>query len=91
MCKTYTAIYKLAQHTESDILICTLANSKVEGKLHHCNCDFHHDKCYEDIITLKDATVTCLKTKETCEFKWINIPTKHILMFAFKCCEKTDS
>lgn len=91
MCKTYSAIYKLAQHVESDVLICSLANVKVEGKLHFCNCDFHHDKCFEDIITLEDATITCYKTKETSEYKWLNIPTKHILMFAFKCCKKTDS
>ena len=88
MCKTYDAVYKLAQQVESDILICSLPNVKVEGQLHKCGCEFDDNKCYDDIITLKDAVVTCHKTNNTREYKWLNIPSKNILMFAFKCCEK---
>ena len=88
MCKTYDAIYELAQHSESDILICSLNNAKIEGKLHRCNCDFKDNRCYDGVITLKNAIVTCYKTEYKKEYEWINIASKHIQAFAFKCCEK---
>jgi len=88
MCKTYDAIYELAKHAESDILICALGHKKIEGHLHKCNSEFHEDKCYDGIVTLKDATVTCFKDENVKEYTWINIPSKHIQAFAFKCCEK---
>ncbi len=87
MCKTYDAIYELSNHVESNILICSLNHLKIEGELHNC-CDiFDTKECYEGIITLKDAKVYCHTTQTTKEYKWLNIPTKHIQAFAFKCCE----
>lgn len=87
MCKVYDAIYELSEHTESDILICNIGHSKIEGKLYKCFEEFGQKECYKGIITLKDARVKCLYTNEEKMFKWINIPTKHICAFAFKCCE----
>ncbi len=88
MCKTYDAIYNLSKHTESDVLICRLNSIKIEGNLHKCCEEMGQEKCYEGIITLTDATVTSLKNEYQKEYKWINIPSKHIQAFAFKCCEK---
>ena len=88
MCKTYDAIYELSKHTESDILLCFLRNKRIEGQLHMCDSKFHENRCYEGVITLKDAVVTCRNEDYLREYKWINIPSKYIETFAFKCCEK---
>ena len=88
MCKTYDAIYELVNHTESDVLICFLDNVKIEGKLYKCDYEMGKEKCYDGIITLKDAIVTCRNEDYVKEYKWINIPSKYIETFAFKCCEK---
>ena len=88
MCKVYDSIYELSKHAKSDVLICYLNHLKVEGHLHKCNSEFHGDKCYDGVVTLKDANIRCLKTETTKEFAWINIPSKQIQAFAFKCCEK---
>ena len=90
MCKTYETIYELVKHTESDILICALPHAQIEGKLTKCNFKKDEDTCYEDIVTLEDAIVKCHNSQETKEYKWINIPSKHIQAFAFKCCEKNQ-
>lgn len=87
MCKTYEAIYQLKDYVESDILICYLNHLKVEGTLHSCDCNFKESRCYDGIVTLKDATVYCPKTDYKKEFAWLNIPSKKIEAFAFKCCE----
>ena len=88
MCKIYDAIYELSQHTESNILICSLNHLKIEGELHKCMCDFNESKCYDGVITLKNAVVTCKNDEYKKEYEWINISSKHIQAFAFKCCEK---
>lgn len=87
MCKTYDAIYEILEHVESNILICNTDNLTYEGVLYKCH-ESSDCKCLDGIITLKDATVMCHKTNERKEFKWINISSKHIQSFAFKCCEK---
>lgn len=88
MCKTYDAIYELSNHVESDILICALGHLKVEGQLYKCREElFSSDECYDGVITLKDATVSCLKGEHKKQYKWFNISSKHIQAFAFKCCE----
>lgn len=87
MCKMYDAIYELSKHVESDILICAVGHLKVEGQLHKCNELFGKDECYEGVITLKDAKVSCHKGGEVKEYKWFNVSSKHIQAFAFKCCE----
>lgn len=87
MCKTYDAIFDLAKHVESNVLICFLNHLKVEGTLHNCK-NKEDGKCYDDIITLEDVKVTCPKTGDTKEFSWLNVPSKHIQSFAFKCCER---
>jgi len=86
MCKTYEAIYDLAKKMESDILICSLNHLKIEGQLHKCDSD--EGKCYKSVVTLKDAVATCPHTDYKQEYRWINIPSKHIQAFAFKCCKK---
>lgn len=86
MCKTYEAIYELSKKMESDELICSLNHLKIEGTLH--KCDSKDGKCYEDVVTLKDAVAICPKSDYRQEYSWINIPSKHIQAFAFKCCEK---
>ncbi len=88
MCKTFDAVYELSEHVESDILICFLNHLKIEGKLH--KCDKKEGKCYDDVITLKDAVVTCPKSGYSQEYTWLNVPSKHIQSFAFKCCEKQE-
>ncbi len=88
MCATYDAIYELSNHVESDILICSLNHLKVEGRLYNCEKEFGEKECYDGIITLKDAIVKCPESDYTKEYKWLNISSKHILAFAFKCCEK---
>ena len=87
MCKTYDAIYELSKYVESDILICSLEHMKIEGQLYKCCSEMGKEKCYEGIITLKNAVITCCKNHEEKHFKWINIPSKFIQAFAFKCCE----
>lgn len=87
MCKTYDAIYEIAKFVESNILICNTGNTKYVGEIHKCDCYSNDCKCIDGIITLKNAQATC-KNGETKEFKWINISSKHIESFSFKCCEK---
>ncbi len=93
MCKTYDAIWELSKHAKSNTLICSLNHAKIEGELFRCS--FHDDsnkakngECYDGIITLKNATVSCPKDGYSHEYEWINISSKHIQAFAFKCCEK---
>ena len=86
MCKTYDAIYEIAKFVESNILICWTGNTKYEGVIHKCDCYSNDCKCIDGIITLKDAKTTC-KNGEEHEFKWVNISSKHIESFSFKCCE----
>lgn len=88
MCKTYDAIYELVKHTESDILICMLDHLKIEGQLYRCEYEMGKEKCYEGIVTLKDVKIKCFHHEEEKQFGWLNIPSKHIKAFAFKCCEK---
>ncbi len=89
MCKTYDAIYEIAKHSESNILICSLGHLKVEGELFKCDKD-NDNKCYDGVITLKDAKVCCPKSDYKKEYAWINISSKFIQAFAFKCCEKNS-
>ena len=86
MCKTYDAIYELARHVESNILICCLRHTKIEGELYRC-CENEDCKCYDGVVTLKDAIVTCHATGAQKQFKWLNVAPKSIEAFAFKCCE----
>ena len=86
MCKTYEAIYEIAKFVESNVLICKTSNATYEGIIHKCDCYSNDCKCIDGIITLKDAKITC-KNNETKDFKWINISSKHIESFSFKCCE----
>ena len=86
MCKTYEAIYDLSKKMESDVLICSLNHLKIEGQLY--KCDHKDGKCYEEIVTLKDAVVYCPKSDYQQEYGWINIPSKYIQAFTFKNCKK---
>lgn len=86
MCKTYDAIYEIAKFVESNILICQTENLHFEGEIHKCDCYSNDCKCQDGIITLKNAVATC-QNGEKKEFKWINISSKHIIAFSFKCCE----
>lgn len=88
MCKIYDAIYELAKHVESNVLICSVGHLKIEGELHKCDCITNDCKCYDGIITLKDVIIKCHKSGEEMKYKWLNISSKHIQAFAFKCCEK---
>lgn len=90
MCKTYDAIYEIAKFVESNVLICCSEHVKYEGEIHKCDCYSNDCKCIDGIITLKNAKVTC-ENGEIKEFKWINISSKHIESFAFKCCEREPS
>jgi len=85
MCKTYDAIFELSNYTESNILICSLHGMKIEGELHKCYEEMGQEECYKGIITLKNAKIHCSDGEK--EYKWINIPSRHIQAFAFKCCE----
>ena len=86
MCKTYEAIYDLSKRMESDVLICSLNHLKIEGTLH--KCDSVDGKCYKDVVTLKDAVATYPNSEYRQEYSWINISSKYIHAFAFKCCKK---
>lgn len=90
MCKIYDAIYELSNYAKTDILICSVGHLNVEGKLYKCCAEFGDEKCYEGVITLKDAIVHCSHSGENKEYKWFNISSKHIDAFAFKCCEKEE-
>ena len=83
MCKIHSAIYELSQHVESDILVCSVNNLHIEGRIHKCDWQKDNNKCYDDIVTLTDAIATS-DNGYIKEYKWINIPTKHIGAFAFK-------
>jgi hypothetical protein len=67
-----------------------MGDLKIEGKLYSCEYEMGKEKCYDGIVTLKNAKIKCLNSheenKET-DFAWINIPSKQIKAFAFKCCE----
>ncbi len=90
MCKTYDAIWRLSEHVKSNILICSLNHLKIEGELHKCSFseEKQNGECYDGIITLKNAVVSCMKNEYKHEYEWLNISSKHIQAFAFKCCEK---
>jgi len=86
MCKTYEAIYEVAKFVESNVLICCTSTAKYEGEIHKCDSYSDDCKCIDGIITLKNAKVICENGQEH-QFKWINISSKHIESFSFKCCE----
>ncbi len=86
MCKTYDAIYEIAKYVESDILICKTEHAVFEGQLHKCDCYSNDCKCEDGIVTLKDVVVTCDDGQKH-EFRWMNISSKHIVAFSFKCCQ----
>ena len=86
MCKVYDAIYEIAKFVESNVLVCHTANAKYKGEVYKCDCYSNDCKCIDGIITLKNATVVCQNGIER-QFKWINISSKHIESFLFKCCE----
>jgi hypothetical protein len=87
MCKTYDAIIEMKKQMEVDTLIVYIEGAEVKGSL-QCECDCKKHECHHDIITLKDATVTCKHTHETKEFKMFNIPSMWIKAFYFSCCIK---
>lgn len=87
MCKTYDAIYEIAKFVKSSVLICYTAHAKYEGIVHKCDCYSNDCKCIDGIITLKDATISCDNGKEK-KLEWVNLASKHIESFSFKCCEK---
>lgn len=87
MCKIQDAIYELVNHVKSDTLICSLGDITIEGKLHQCECGFSDCKCYDGVITLENAVVKCCKNDYKKEYRWINISSKQIKAFSFKCCE----
>ena len=89
MCKTYDAIYEIAKFVESNILICYTMCGKYEGEIHKCDCYSNDCKCIDGIITLKNAKMTCKNGQEK-EYKWINLSSKHIESFSFKCCSKEE-
>jgi len=90
MCKTYDAIYEIAKFVDSNILICHTTQAKYEGEIHRCDCYSNDCKCIDGIITLKNAKITC-KDGNQKEFKWINISSRHIESFSFKCCETNEN
>lgn len=90
MCKTYDAIYEIAKFVKSNVLICHTACATYEGEVYKCDCYSNDCKCIDGIITLKDAKVKCNNGEEK-EFKWINISSKHIESFSFKCCKPEQS
>ena len=88
MCKVHKAIYELAQHVNSDILICTTGNLHFEGVLHKCDWGEGNNACYDAIVTLKDVKVSNYDNRQTREYKWVNISSERIDAFSFKGCEK---
>ena len=87
MCKTYDAIHKLAKNVESQTIILWVGHKKVMGTLFNCD----EGKCYDEVVTLQDATVECCHKEGECqyhEFKWLNVPSHAIKAFTFKCCLK---
>ncbi len=96
MCKTYDAVYELAKHAQSNILICFMGDCCIEGTLYSCEEEMGKQKCYDEVITLKDVKIKHhhaginleMNQNHEKEFAWLNIPSKHIKAFAFKCCEK---
>ena len=87
MYKINSAIYELLRHVESDTLICVTGNLRIVGTVHRCDWEEGTDECYNDIVTLKNATVTS-KGEETRHYSWINIPAHLINAFAFECCQE---
>ena len=85
MCKTYDAIYEIAKFVESNILICETFQARFEGEVYKCDCYSNDCKCIDGIITLKNAVATYTNGEQK-HFKWINISSKHIEAFSFKCC-----
>lgn len=87
MCKTFEAIHKLAKKVDTAQIILWVGHKKVTGELYLCD----DGKCYDEIITLKDAVIEHCHHGEDCmfhEFKWLNIPSHAIKAFTFKCCLK---
>lgn len=90
MCKIHKAIYELAKHVNSDILVCTTGNLHFEGQLHKCNWGEDNNACYEDIITLKNVKVSNYDNMQTREYEWVNIASSRINAFSFKNCIKSE-
>ena len=87
MCKTFDAIQKLAKKAESDSIIIWVGHKKVSGRLYTCD----EGKCLDEVITLQDAVIEHCHRGEECqfhEFKWLNIPSRAIKAFTYKCCVK---
>ena len=70
MCKIHKAIYELLEHVDSDILICSTGNLRIEGQVHRCEWYTESSECYDSIVTLKDAHVKC-ENGHSEEYKWI--------------------
>ena len=90
MCKTYETIYELSKHVNSNILTCFLGHLKIEGELHKCDWNSGEIKCYDGIVTLKNAIISCPNIENQIKYDWINISSKQIQAFAYKCCEKKN-
>lgn len=85
MCKTYDGIYKVAKTVESDVIHLWVGHKKIWGTLLSCK----DEKCLDEVVTLKDATVECMHeggVKHTHNFRWLNVPSHHIKAFTFECC-----
>ena len=89
MCKVHKAIYNLAQHVSSNILICTTGHLHFEGELYMCNWDEENNACYDDIVTLRNVKVSNYDNTPAREYEWINISSKRIDAFSFKDCKKS--
>lgn len=87
MCKIQDAIQKISKRSQSDVIILWVGHKKISGKLYMCD----DGKCEDSIVTLQDAIVECCHGSDDCqfhEFRWINIPSRAIKAFTFKCCVK---
>lgn len=84
MCKTHEAIYDIAKMVENDKIVLWVDGVEIRGTLADCDCKEEKCRCFEDILSLKDACAKCNGEKKT--YKWLNIPTWGIKGFTFECC-----
>lgn len=85
MCHIHEAIHSISKMSESDKITIWVDGAEIHGTIFCCDesGEGGENKCFEDILTLKEACASCGGEKK--HYKWLNIPTYGIQGFTFDC------
>ena len=82
MCNVHEAIHAIAKMSEAEKIILWVDEVEIHGTIFCCG-EGEENKCFEGILTLKEACANCHGEKK--HYKWLNIPTGYIQGFTFEC------